>query len=231
MRAGAGVVLAGAIATRLGSAGLSEAASSVPIQTVSLSPDTAGYRPALDTHAWRNGIAGERTQVVVLGMTHLNQLPSFDRSSLEPLLGKLLAFRPTIITHEGMSGEACETIRQNPVIYPGIFDDYCESSQPAQTAAGMDFAQARAAVEDRLADWPTAPLASDRRKLILLFMASSDSMSAQVQWRQLPAGERIAADGLDDALVAELNKVPSERDHRHSRGPRRSTGAGAGLCR
>jgi hypothetical protein len=63
-----------------------------------------------------------------------------------------------------------------------------------------------AAVETTLANWPTAPSPSQRRRLAALFLASNDRPSAQVQWRLLPASERAVGDGIDDALLKTLTR-------------------------
>jgi hypothetical protein len=174
------------------------------------------YRPAVDLSAWRGAIAGPTTKVAVLGSTHLSQLSgTFDPATLEPLLAKLAAFQPTIITHEGLSGEQCELVQRHVTIYPQIYDDYCKSFSKALQASEIPFVQARTEVETLLKTWPAAPTPSQRRRLAVLFLASGDQPSARVQWLQLPLEERIKADGIGDSALALLKREgakPNETD-------------------
>jgi hypothetical protein len=174
------------------------------------------YRPAVDFSTWRSAIAGPTTKVAVLGSTHLSQLSgTFDPTTLEPLLAKLAAFNPTIITHEGLSGEQCELVQRHAKIYPKIFEDYCRSFSKAIQASEIPFVQARTEVEARLKTWPASPTPSQRRRLAVLFLASGDESSARVQWLQLSASERIKADGINDGLLTLLKREsakPNETD-------------------
>jgi hypothetical protein len=167
----------------------------------------APYKPAFDPRAWHSAIAGPPTRVAVLGSTHLSQLPgAFDPATLEPLLAKLVAFNPTIITHEGLSGEQCELVQRYDKIYPKIFENYCWGVEEGAKATGLTLPQARAEVETLLRTWPTTPTPAQRRRLAALFLASGDRPSAQVQWLQLPASERVVGDGIDAALVIILSR-------------------------
>ena len=153
-------------------------------------------------------MAGPRTQVLVLGSVHLSQLPEgteFDRASLQPLLQKLAAYAPDVITIEALSGETCDLMRRHPAVYlPGDVDHYCADTTLAKTATGLDVPAAIAEVRQLLETWPTAPAPAQRRHLASRFLAAGDPASALVQWWQLPEGERRAGDGLDDALVRDL---------------------------
>ncbi len=177
---------------------------------------SASYRPAVDFSAWRGAIAGPPTKVAVLGSPHLGQRSgSFDTTTLEPLLAKLAAFNPTIITHEGLSGEECELVQRHSAIYPKIFEDYCTSFLDAVKASAVSFVQARVEVEALLGTLSGPPTPSQRRRLAVLFLANGDQPSARVQWLQLSIAERIRADGISDAMIALLNRVgakPNETD-------------------
>ena len=77
----------------------------------------------LDAH-----MAGPRTQVLVLGSVHLSQLPkgvAVGSKQLQPLLDRLAAYRPDIITIEGLSGETCDLMARHPTVYaPGDVSEY-----------------------------------------------------------------------------------------------------------
>jgi hypothetical protein len=182
-------------------------ASACATTTPAVTTSTA-YRPAVDFRAWHGAIAGPPTRVAVLGSTHLGQLSgTFDLANLEPLLAKLMTFNPSIITHEGLSGEQCELVQRYDKIYPGIFESYCWGVEEGAKATGLTLPQARAQVEATLKVWPAAPTPSQRRRLASLFLASGDRPSAQVQWLQLPVGERVIGDGIDAALLAILTRT------------------------
>ena len=125
---------------------------------------------------------------------------------LAPLLDKLAAFKPDIITHEGVSGEQCDTLKRYGAKYPGMFDTYCWPTDDAEKATGLAIPAAMAEIDKVLAAWPARPAASQRRRLAALFLAAGDRPSAQVQWRQLPADERRVGDGVDDALLKILSR-------------------------
>lgn len=165
------------------------------------------YRPAVDLRTWHGSIAGPPTRVAVLGSTHLGQRGTrLDPTALETLLAKLAAFNPTIITHEGLSGEQCELVQSHAAIYPEIYSDYCRSFRNALAASAIPFVQARVQVEAKLKALPAQPTPTDRRQLAVLFLANGDQSSARVQWLQLPASEQIGADGLTDGMLSLLKR-------------------------
>ena len=83
---------------------------------------------------------------------------------------------------------------------------------PAQAATGLDVPAANAEAERLLAQWPATPSAAQRRRLAAVWLAAGERNSAVVQWLRLPAEQRIAADGMTDALVAFLDKRLQRRD-------------------
>lgn len=164
----------------------------------------------LDLSTLDDAMPGPRTQVLVLGTVHLAQGDSadaFDPATLAPVLQRLEAFRPEIITVESMPGETCDLMARHPAVYdPEGGASYCPDTAAAQSATGLDVPAAIAAVEQQLATWPDAPTPVQRRHLAALFFAAGDPTSALVQWLSLPEAERIEGDGLDAALVAALRK-------------------------
>lgn len=163
---------------------------------------------------------GPHAQLLVLGSMHLSQLPDdFRLDSLQPLLDRLAAFKPDIVAIESLSGEQCDLFARYPSTYPP--DDvapYCRSPVAAKAATGLDVPQAIAEVNKTLSDWPTKPTPAQRRHLAALFLAAADEESAVVQWLQLPADERTAADGLDATLVEQLQKYAKNRNESFSIG-------------
>lgn len=155
----------------------------------------------LDAH-----MSGPRAQVLVLGSVHLSGMAKdFKVESLEPVLARLAAFKPDVITIENISGEGCDLMARHPTVYPvESVGPYCNNTDVAKKATGLDVPAAIAEVSRTLASWPTSPTPVQRRHLAALFLAANDGSSALTQWLQLPKEEQHAGDGLDETLVALL---------------------------
>lgn len=167
--------------------------------------------PAFDPKSLRGTQEGPITQVLTIGSAHLSQLEKKPTpAELDSLLDKLEGFRPTIITHEGLSGEQCDQVERYKTRYAGISDDYCWSTAEVQKSTGLTVPMAMEAIETTLKSWPAAPTASQRRKLASLFLAANDRPSALVQWLRLPLIERKPGDGIDRPLMDILGKLESQ---------------------
>ena len=168
----------------------------------------------VDLQALDRDMAGTRAQVLVLGSVHLSELPEgVEPASLEPLLARLAAFKPDVITIEAIPGESCDLMARHPSVYDReSVSMYCSDTGPAHAATGLDVPAAIATVDQALATWPAAPAPAQRRHLAALFMAAGDNASALVQWLQLPQAERRAGDGLDAALATQLGKAMTRND-------------------
>lgn len=161
-------------------------------------------------------MAGPRAQVLVLGSVHLSGMPKdFDGKSLDPVLDRLAAFKPDIITIESLSGEECDLAARHPTVYSV---DYCASTEVAKSATGLDVPAAIAEVNATLKAWPMQPTPAQRRRLTSRFLAANDRASAYVQWLQLPTAERRAGDGLDDTLVAMLRQIETRNNESYQIG-------------
>ncbi|MFT3897524.1 MAG: DUF5694 domain-containing protein [Thermomonas sp.] len=176
-------------------------------------PFAAFAQERVDLSTLDAAMPGPRTQVLVLGSVHLSQggPKTFDPAALEPVLQRLAAYRPDIVTIEALSGETCEVMRHR-VAYKAAIEDYCPDVAPAQAALGIDTWAALDQADATLKAWPAQPSAAQRRHLAALFLAVGDPSSAMVQWWQLPEAERHAGDGLDDALAQGLRKRESSRN-------------------
>lgn len=164
---------------------------------------------------------GPRTQVLVLGSVHLSGMPKdFKLESLDPVLDKLAAFEPGVITIEAISGEQCDLAARYPTIYGETLADYCADPAMAEATTGLDVPAAIDAVRNILRDWPTAPTPAQRRHLAALFLAANDCASALVQWLQLADPERRAGDGLDAALTAQLDALATKNNESYQIGAR-----------
>ncbi|MEG3157095.1 DUF5694 domain-containing protein [Lysobacter zhanggongensis] len=164
---------------------------------------------AVDLSTLDDGMAGPRTKVLVLGSVHLLELQEdFDPATLDPLLDRLAAYKPDIITIESIPGESCDLMARHPAVYdPEGIAPYCTVPDAARAATGLDVPAAIAEVKRTLSDWPAEPRDDQRRHLAALFLAAGDNASALTQWLQLPETARHAGDGLDEALVAQLERA------------------------
>ncbi len=160
--------------------------------------DPAREKPPLDPPS----------EVLVLGTPHLSGIPADQYpDSLEPLLAKLAAYRPRIITIEALSGAQCAFLRLYPQRWEGTVANYCLDPAPARNATGLNVPQAVVESERLLAALGPAPTPAARRRLAATFLAAGERASALVQWLRLPEAERRVGDGLDTALVEALEKV------------------------
>ena len=177
-------------------------------------PVLAAAPARVDLSRLDRGMPGPRTQVLVLGSVHLSQMPkSFRPESLQPLLDKLAAFKPDIITIEAISGEQCDLVARHPSVYaPKDFAPYCKNTAPAKAATGLDIPTAIAEMRKTLKAWPVQPAPAQRRRLAAVFLAAGENASALVQWLQLSAQEQHAGDGLDEALVVQLGKLATRNN-------------------
>lgn len=173
----------------------------------------AAAQAQVDLTAFDKDMAGPRTQVLVLGSVHLSEIDGGVRpQSLDPLLDRLAAYQPQIITIEAISGEQCDLAARHPTVYG---PDYCPPTDKAQAATGLDVPAAIAEVNRTLAAWPAQPTPAQRRRLAALFLAANERASAYVQWLQLAQAERRAGDGLDAALVALLEQVATRNNENY----------------
>ena len=146
-------------------------------------------------------IGGPRTKVMTLGSVHLSEHESWTPAMLEPLLAKLAAFKPTIITHEGLSGEQCAALKMFPDATGPAYRQYCWNPDEIIGETKLSVPQASREIRETLKAWPSAPTAAQRRHLAMLFLAAGDRVSARVQWLRLPPAERRAADGISDKMI------------------------------
>jgi hypothetical protein len=158
----------------------------------------------------------------VLGSPHLSQLSKpVTPQQLQPLLDRLAAFRPDVVTVESLGGEQCDLVARHPTVYPPEdLSPYCVSTEPAKAATGLDVPAAIAEFHKTLKTWPSQPTPAQRRRLAAVFLAAGEHPSALVQWLQLPANERHEGDGLDVALVARLEKLDGSSNESYSIGAR-----------
>lgn len=179
-------------------------------------------QPQVHLSTLDTGMAGPRAQVLVLGSVHLSGMPkSFKPESLEPLLDRLAAFKPEIITIEAISGEGYDLMARHPAVYaPDDVRPYCRDTAPARTATGLDVPAAIAEVRNTLKSWPAQPTPAQRRRLAANLLAANESASAFVQWLYLPKSERRVGDGLDAALVTLLEKFETRNNENFQIGAR-----------
>jgi hypothetical protein len=171
------------------------------------------YRPAFHPDELKGPPKGAPNEVLVLGTPHLSGLPdSFTPELLAPLLDRLAAWRPTAIATEDLSGLQCDSLRRYPSRYAETVKVYCFDPAPAAAATGLTVPEANAEAERLLANWPIAPSPAQRRYLAAVLLAAGEPGSALVQWLRLSSAERRTGDGLNEALVATLEKARTRRN-------------------
>lgn len=178
---------------------------------------SAASSQVFDPRNYQTKISGQPTQIMVLGTEHLSGTPdNWNPQVLEPLLERLAAFKPDIITTEDQSGPAITKLWEYREIAPKAAATYGGRALRMATEAGvsldMDMPQAEAAARRRLLDWPADPTPADRRRLTALFAAAGDPHSALVQWWRLPAAERIAGEGVSKTLAIQLDELGRSRN-------------------
>lgn len=178
-----------------------------PLLAIAAAHGFAAGTPAFDPRTRKAEVAGKPAEILVLGTPHLSQLPDgLDPKLLDPLLDRLAAFKPEVITIEAVSGEQCDTLQRFKAQHGTAWDDYCLDIKDIEKTTGLTIPQAATEVDKTLATWPKTPTPAQRRHLAMLFMASAERASAMVQWLRLEPAERRSGDGLDDAMVEALQR-------------------------
>lgn len=176
--------------------------------------ERTGAAPALDFAGVQATLGGEPTRVLVLGTTHLNNLPeaAFSPDHLALVLDRLEGFSPDIVAIEAIGGQTCDTLRRYPDFYPGVADNYCYDPAPALDALGLDQPAAASAAFAALTALPDTPSPAERRELAALFYGAGEPWSAALQWSKLDLSERRAEDGVSDDLVTRLDRMQTSRN-------------------
>jgi hypothetical protein len=186
------------------------------VAALALTGAAMAQSPGFDPHKHRR-FAGPPSEVLVLGTPHLSGLPqTFKIETLAPVLDRLAAWRPQIITIEGVSGVECDMLGRHRARFGDAFDSYCWDLEPVRKATGLDVVAANAEVARLLAGWPANPSPAQRRHLAMVFIAAGERASALVQWLRLPAAERHEGDGLDAGLVEILRKCEASRNENYA---------------
>lgn len=184
------------------------------------------YVPTFDPGQLQDDVAGTPNEALILGSPHLAQLPKeFPPESIDPLLDRLTAWKPQIISIEAWSGLVCDRLTRHAAIHGRAWRS-CWDPGAAQKAVGLDMAAATVEAQKLLGSWPAQPAPADRRRLAALFLAGGEPASALVQWLRLPVGERRAGDSLDETLVAALEKLMVSRNENYLIGSRLAARSG-----
>ena len=171
------------------------------------------FKPKFDPSHLKGPETGVSNDVLVLGTPHLSGLPAnFDPKFLQPLIARLEAWKPQVITIEALSGSQCDFMRRYSARYADSVKTYCWDPTPARMVTGLDVPAAVAEMDRLLAAWPAVPTPAERRHLAAIFLAAGERASALVQWLRLPPAEQQEGDGLDKTLVSILQERATKRD-------------------
>ena len=172
-----------------------------------------GQNDSLDFSGVDPALTVPPTQIMVLGTAHLyNYENNLSLNDLEPLLERLEAYAPDIVTIENSPGMTCQRARSYPREHAGYADVYCFDGGPYRAESGLSLSQGSFQAREALLDWPDTPTAAERRQLASYFLASEEPVSALVQWLQLDEVDRVAGDGLGPASVEVLNRLGQSMD-------------------
>jgi hypothetical protein len=170
-------------------------------------------QPAFDLGELEDESVGTPNEVIVLGTPHLSQLPkNFRVEMVQPLISRLVKWRPTAIAVEENSGLLCDKMRRLPERFEQAIKSYCFDPSIAKSATGLDVPAANAKAETMLAALEVDPKPETRRELAAVFLAAGEPGSALVQWLRLPEHERRADDTLSEALVSLLRQGAARRN-------------------
>ena len=162
---------------------------------------------SLDFSGVDSALTVQPTQVMVLGTSHLtNYSDDISLDELEPLLNRLEAYAPDVITIEASSGMTCNRARVYEREHIGYGDYYCFDGSPFREESGLSVQEGSFQARKALLEWPESPNASQRRALAAAFIASEEPESALVQWFQLDSSDRVSGEGLGPKSMAMLER-------------------------
>ncbi len=185
-----------------------------------LAASAASAQPSFDPRTYQRRLVGQPTQVLVLGTPHLSGTPkNWHPAVLEPLLDKLTAFRPDLITIEALPGRSIRSLWD----YRAVFEDTGRTyggramiiAAAGSMGTGLDMPEAEAQARKLLREWPAQPTPAQRRRLAALFAAAGDPHSALVQWWRLPPAERRSEDGVHPTLMTLLDEYDQRKNENH----------------
>lgn len=174
----------------------------------------AEYEVAIDFSGLQEPVAGEPTEVLVLGTFHIAQLEEeqFPIENLKLLIERLLDFAPDIIAIESVPGTSCESILQYRSEYPGVWDRYCTDTTPALQSLGLSTSEAYAELSRLLSQEADKKTPDLTRRMTALFYATGNPYSALVQWYSLGPSEKRVSDGVSKRLIEELENLAKSRN-------------------
>jgi len=173
--------------------------------------------PGIDFSGVQADLAGEPTQILVLGSPHLSGMKDeIPRADLSLLLDRLEAFAPDVIAVEAPTGEACLLLRALAKQYEGVAERYCADPAPALESLGLSEWEAVAALHTAWAEYTPEMTPPERRAFAALLYAAGEPYTATLQWSLLPPEERTAADGVSEALRDNLTKRMDRANERMS---------------
>lgn len=152
----------------------------------------------------------ERTTVLVLASEHLRGLEgAFDPSQLAGLLAALEQYRPAVIAVEALppaeiarlAWRAAESEGPEAQILAAFAGAAARYGRAARAALGRSADQAAALADSMLVGDQPLPV-PERRRLVLLLLATNDVPSALLQWSYLPRATR-GPDSLVPATMAD----------------------------
>lgn len=158
-------------------------------------------------------IAGPRSQILVLGTTHLGgKKESFDPKAMNLLLAKLEAWKPDRIAIERHSGLQCDLFLKHKELFGGESFTNCLDTASAREATGLDVLAATLKLEEQGPIDPKSLDPRSQKERIAQYMAAGEHISAFVHWLHLKPEDQVPEATLNAAMIAQLKKIEA----RHS---------------
>ncbi len=175
---------------------------------------TAHAQSDFDFTGLVSDLSGEPTRALVLGSTHINQVPAeiLPTEHFSVLLDQLTPFQPDVVAIETLDGMSCERLQRYSDLYPGVAENYCYDTSHALDTLGMSMPEARKAAFEQLDALGDAPTIEERRRLAGLFYACGERWSAALQWSYLTPEQRVHGNGVSEATASKLDRLLASRN-------------------
>lgn len=170
-------------------------------------PSQSSQRKKTSSSPVKPIVGGPKSQVLVLGTTHLSQVKKFDQEALGLLLSQIEAWKPDRIAIERDSGLQCDFIIKNKDLFGGGDWTNCFDTTPARQATGLSVLEATLKLEAQAPKDPKHLDAQTRRLRIAHYMAAGEPVSAYLHWLQLKENEKVPDATINAAMTAQLEKL------------------------
>lgn len=151
-----------------------------------------------------------KTEILVLGTSHLSQMKNFEPSMLESVIEKLDTYKFDVVCIEKMSGQLLYDIKtRNDDTYNNVINGrwgkvYLSIADTVQKVKKVGFLDVKDSIfnllkKEKLTD-------SDRKMLFYNYLATTDIPSAALQYQYLKDRNDLFSSDFDRYLINQINK-------------------------